>query len=56
MIVVVPEAHAFDVDASYDKNQAAVDEELFRHIIPFLIAKYCFCLRDPLNSLWLASC
>jgi hypothetical protein len=34
MIVVVPEAHAFDVDSSYDKNQAAIDEELFHDIIP----------------------
>jgi enterochelin esterase-like enzyme len=40
MIVVVPEAHAFDVDSSYDKNQAAIDEELFRDIIPFLEAHY----------------
>ena len=40
MIVVVPEAHAFDVDSSYDKNQAAIDEELFHDIIPFLEAHY----------------
>jgi enterochelin esterase-like enzyme len=38
--VVVPEAHAFDVDSSYDKNQAAIDEELFHDIIPFLEAHY----------------
>jgi enterochelin esterase-like enzyme len=40
MIVVVPEAHAFHVDSSYDKNQAAIDEELFHDIIPFLEAHY----------------
>jgi enterochelin esterase-like enzyme len=41
MIVVVPEAHAFDVDSSYDKNQAAIDEELFHDIIPsFVEARY----------------
>jgi enterochelin esterase-like enzyme len=40
MIVVVPDAHALDVDSSYDKNQAAVDEELFHDIIPFLEAHY----------------
>jgi enterochelin esterase-like enzyme len=40
MIVVVPEAHAFDVDTSYEENQAAIDEELFHDIIPFLGAHY----------------
>jgi len=40
MIVVVPEAHAFGVDSSYVKNQAAIDEELFHDIIPFLEAHY----------------
>jgi enterochelin esterase-like enzyme len=40
MIVVVPEAHAFDVDSSYEKNQAAIDEELFHDIIPFLEKHY----------------
>ncbi|HXO97020.1 MAG TPA: alpha/beta hydrolase-fold protein [Chthoniobacterales bacterium] len=40
MIVVVPEAHAFDVETGYEENQSAVDEELFHDIIPFVGAHY----------------
>ena len=40
MIVVVPEAHAFDLETSFDKNQSVIDEELFHDIIPFVEGHY----------------